>query len=559
MTKRTIALIAGAAFLAVVLVMAGCSSGAKVVDEGDKIDAVDDIEARTLYVVESELRSESLDPLTLDSIGGQKAVGPAIESLVTIDTDTGLSVPNLATSWEHNENNTVWTVYLREGVQFHDGWGEMTAEDVKFSIERLIRPDSATVNAIFLAQLIKEVNVLDRYKLEIHLNSPTIDFVPIYLRGGSANSEGMVMSKAYWDAVGDEGFAKHPIGTGRWIFKEFRPGDYIEYEAADEHWSGVLPEFDRLVLMEVPEAGTRAAMLKRGEADIIDVPVDMALNLQEEGYNLLSVKNTVVGSIRFWGNWQQEAKDRNLPITNVKVRKALSLAINREEITKELFGGLFDPWALPGGVAREGAEIDMEKWDPWVKENYRYDPELAKELLAEAGYPDGFEIIMWASDTPRGPWHTQVTEVIASYWQEIGVTANIQYVDHRGVFNPLFRTIPHPPELLGTASVASGGYDREFVSDRVVRQHVPEAYHQLLDHNNERAMNLLDMLRDEQDFDRRKELFEEVLLIIGEEFIAPTLFYGDDLYAMSDKVKEAYTIAGQPIPSLWVYTFKPVK
>jgi peptide/nickel transport system substrate-binding protein len=515
-------------------------------------------EAKTLRVAVTYALDAQLDPIANIGSVAQRIVGPIFESLIGLGPD-GQLVPLLATSWEPNEDSTIWTIHLREGVQFHDGWGEMTSEDVKFSIERFASPEAVSARSTMLQEYIKDIVAVDKYTVEIDLLKPNPEFVEFLFRDGPINSDGMVMSKAYFDAVGVDGFLYHPIGTGVWKFSAYEYANFISFDAVDEHWSGKLPEFDHLIIMEVPEEGARIAMLRNGDADLIDVSIDSAVSMKNEGWNVLVVPEIGASSLRFIGNWRPEAIEANMPTSHVEVREALSLAINRQEIVDNMFGGLFDPVPLPGlGTAKVWLGIDNSQWVEWAKTADRYDPERAKELLAEAGFPDGFEITVWSTTSSRGPWQPELIEVIAGYWEQIGVRTNIVSSDWEGYVRPAVQTDPQPDEFIGTVTILTSGVD-VYAAQRMGDSYGPVSSHRLLNPTNEEWMNLASSLQTETDLVLREKNLNELVKIISEQWVDIILFYPSEAYIVSDKVSAWNVIPGLPIPTLWIDSFTAAK
>jgi peptide/nickel transport system substrate-binding protein len=535
MTKKVIVSVLLAAMLIATIWFPGCAAPAEE-EEEEEIP-----ESRILYVaVESLLGTESLDPRENLSRISQALVGPAFDSLLAIGSN-GLPIPGLATSWEPNEDYTVWTLHLREGVQFHDGWGEMTADDVEFSLERFTSEDSLTSLAVELRSTLNKTVVKDPYTIELHLNAPSLDFVEYYLRDGSINCEGMVMSKSYWEAVGD----------GRWKFVEFRPGDGITFDAIEDHWTGAWDGFDRVVLMEVPEEGARTAMLKSGEADLIIASVDTSIDLEEQGYDVGVVDEQGVCVVRFYGTWRPELVELDIPWRFTEVRHALSLAI------ENLFAGLFDPVPFPAtNVGPSGVGVDVERIREWAEDNYVYDPAEARRLLAEAGYPNGFPITALSYEASRATWQPDVWQVIASYWAAINVTLTINPVDYDGYFRPMTRQVPHPLELITTANMHTFGID-PFPITLTGERYAPDSTHRLLDPSNAAWMELARLCRESTDPVVREKAFNDLLIVCGEDYSTFSIFFSSQPYVVSDKVGQWSTIRAVEIPSLWLEYFKP--
>ncbi|MFC1911465.1 ABC transporter substrate-binding protein [Chloroflexota bacterium] len=502
------------------------------------------------------LGNDVLDPILNVGANTQKMLGGVYDSLVMVQTD-GTFGPGLAESWDHNEDYTVWTIHLREGVQFHDGWGEMTADDVKFSLERFLSEESLTSGSIMIRPLIEDIVVLDTYTVEIHTAS-ILDFVEQQLVGDFTHAEGIVMSKAYFEAEGQEGFLTHPIGTGPWKFVEHVPGDRVVLEAADEHWSGLVASFDQLVLMEIPEETARVAMLKTGDADLIDISIDRATELGDEGFDLGQIM-AADASLQFWGTWRPEAIDANMPTTHQEVREALSLAIDRQAIIDSIFDGRADMANIPGNTGPVSPEFDTEPWREWALELNRYDPARAIELLEEAGFADGFEITYYSYTGIRAPWAHQLAEIIASYWEDIGVQTNITPVEWTW-FRAARNAEPQAPELTGTVSMTALGI-YTFSVWQTARTYSPRPHTtwDMFDPEDEEWNTLCENTRETMDEEQRLEYFYELLEQAGESYVTPPLFYTPQVYAVSDKVDDWLTIELLPTPSLWTPYFTPAE
>lgn len=500
-----------------------------------------------------------LDPIQNSSVYAQLLVGAVYESLIGMDKDQNL-VPHLATNWYPNDDYTVWTIELREGVQFHNGWGEMTAEDVKFSINRFRSPDCMSTLVFEFQAAIKDVNVVDRYTVEIQLTETNPFFVEYYLRDGPGNSEGLVMCKAYVDAKGEGALLDYPIGTGRWTLVEYDPDNRILFEAYDNHWSGEMPGYDMFELQIIPEESTRTAMIGIGSLDMVDLSIDSATSLDAmEEFEIVVIEETAKLDYRILSAWRPEAE--GLPLSDLRVRKALSLAINREELVEALFGGLFDAYPLPGRfTGATGFALDTERWREWSNENLRFDPDRARELLEEAGFPENFitdEVTIWSYPSARGPWEPEVNEVLASYWADIGVKTNIAAADYYGYIRPMMRTVPHPQEFLGTIVTHSGATDifpavgnANFYSD--------QSFPQVLDWTCEETMDIIGKIIGETDPYLLEDYHNRLLEIIADSYLMPPIFYVSSTYVINtDKVVPGDTIRGIQYPTKWIHTFKP--
>ncbi|MFC1917274.1 ABC transporter substrate-binding protein [Chloroflexota bacterium] len=326
-----------------------------------------------------------------------------------ISKETGL-----ARDWTVSNDNKTFTFYLREGIKFHNG-DEVTAEDVKFSIERAIGPASVASNAKLLTDVIESIEVQDPYTLVIRTVNPEI-FMLIYMSQIIGGQEGMVVPKNYIMENGDDYFTRHPVGTGPYRVVEFENGSHLKLEAQPNHWLIGVPKYEYVTFLIIPEESTRIAALKTNSADVILISGD-ALN-QVSDYNVFLNAGTATDGGYFDAQW-----DETSPYSDVRVREAMNIAINRQEIVEYVYNGMVDVAAV-GPVANDVYSYGAAKLAP-----YPYDPERAKQLLAEAGYPDGFDINIMTYPRPAAPLNVVMAEILAGYWAPIGINVNVVLTD----------------------------------------------------------------------------------------------------------------------------------
>ena len=227
------------------------------------------------------------------------------ESLTYIDPKTEQMMPGLATKWEMSPDGKTWTFWIRKGVQFHEGWGELTAEDVKYSIERIMDPKSIASAAGSLRALIEKVEAPEPYKVVIYLKSPYVGLVDSYMYDG--NPSGIVVCKKYVETVGDEKANAHPIGTGPYTLAEEHkkggPIKLVTIPGVEKHWR-VTPEFKTVTFLCIPEEATRVAMLKTGEVDLAPISYDSIDTIKASGLHIVSIPKSWAphDSIRRPGN-----------------------------------------------------------------------------------------------------------------------------------------------------------------------------------------------------------------------------------------------------------------
>jgi len=314
--------------------------------------------------------------------------------------------PSLAESWTLSPDQKVYEFKLREGLKFHNG-DPFTAEDVKFSFER--------AKGKLLHEKVREVDVVDPYRVRFVLHEPWPDFMTFY--GTFASGASWVVPKKYLESVGAEGFKKHPIGLGPYKFVSSVPGVDLVMEAYEGYWRK-MPAVKRLVYLSVPEATTRLAMLKGGEVDLaylLDAP--MAEEVKRDA-KLKLVFSGGIGTyyLDFFDMW-----DPKSPWADQRVRLAASYAINRQELSQVETLGASPP---TGNIVPKTFEFALPiEPDP-------YDPAKAKQLLAEAGYPNGFD----AGDLYPWPPYVSAGETITNYLQAVGIKTRVRTMERAAFY-----------------------------------------------------------------------------------------------------------------------------
>ena len=288
--------------------------------------------------------------------------------------------PSLAESWSVSKDGLTYDFILRKGAKFHNG-EPVTAEDVKFSYERY-----KGAAAKSLKDRVAGVETPDPGRVRFRLKAPWPDFLTFYT---SATGAGWIVPKKYVEKIGDDGYKKSPVGAGPYEFVSFTPGIELVLEAFEAYWRKT-PSIKRLVFRVVPEDTTRLAMLKRGEADIAySVRGALAEELvRTPGLKLATLVLPANQWLVFTDQW-----DPKSPWSDHRVRLAANLAIDRKAINQA---------ETLGHSRMTGSMIPQEFEFGWVAPLYPYDPAKAKQLLAEAGYPNGFDGGEYTSDVAYG-------------------------------------------------------------------------------------------------------------------------------------------------------------
>jgi peptide/nickel transport system substrate-binding protein len=319
-----------------------------------------------------------------------------------------LMAPSLAESWTVSADQRIYEFKLREGVKFHNG-DSFTAEDVKFSFLRM-------KGAKILREKVREVTVVSPSRVRFQLHEPWPDFMTFY--GTLASSASWVVPKKYIEQVGVEGFKKHPIGLGPYKFVSHNPGVELVMEAYEGYWRK-MPAVKRLVYKMVPEPTTRLAMLKRGEVDLaylLDAP--QAEEVRRDPNLKLAFSGAIgVFFLDFFDQW-----DPKSPWHDRRVRQAASYAIDRRTLSEVETLGASKP---TGNIVPRTFEFALPfEPDP-------YDPAKAKQLLAEAGYPNGFD----AGDLHAYPPYNSTTEAIGNYLGAVGIKTKIRTMERAAFFS----------------------------------------------------------------------------------------------------------------------------
>jgi peptide/nickel transport system substrate-binding protein len=332
-------------------------------------------------------------------------------------TDNGqLSTENgIAQSWEEAADKLSWTFTLRQGVKFHDGTA-LTAEDVKFSIDSLFDPKAIAGLLGPTRAAFKAAEIKDPSTVVIHLKQPAI-FLP-WNFSCAVGSEGMILPSKYFQQVGADGFAKAPIGSGPYKVVKNAIGSLIQLEAVERHWAYGVPKFKTMTFLLVPEESTRLAQLRTGEADLIAVSREKVPEVKAAGFNVFSKLNDQVVVVYMQQQWDQ------VPIADKRVRQALNLALDKEALMKFVFAGQ----GVPAGMYPIGSYGEAGGADATLKP-YPYDPQKARQLLAEAGYPNGFETKIYSYVTADLPELNRLAEAVADYLGKVGVKAKITAMD----------------------------------------------------------------------------------------------------------------------------------
>jgi peptide/nickel transport system substrate-binding protein len=365
-------------------------------------------EGELTYGVHISLAPTWFDPAETPGIITPFMVMYALHDAMAKPMPDNPMAPSLAESWKTSPDGLVYEFTLRKGVRFHSG-EPVTAEDVKFSFERY-----RGASAKEMKDRIAAVETPDAGHVRFRLKHPWPDFLLFYT---SASGAGWIVPKKYVEKVGDEGFKKAPIGAGPYKFVSYTPGVELVMEAFDGYWRKT-PAVKRLVFRVIPDESTRLAALKRGEVDIVySIRGELAEELQRTPG--LTLKPTVIQAPQWISMLDQW--DPKSPWHDRRVRLAANHTVNRNAINE----------AITLGHSRITWSVIPSTFEFfWQPPAYRHDPARAKQLLAEAGYPNGFDAGEYYCDVA----YANVQEAIVNDLRTVGIRATLRPLERAAFF-----------------------------------------------------------------------------------------------------------------------------
>lgn len=463
-------------------------------------------EPETAAAIEEVVVGLNIDANTLDPhfVGSTQEYGilkNVFEHLVWINHETGGFDPRLATSWEQIEPLT-WEFKLREGVTFQNG-EPFNAEAVKYTIERTIDPEVGSNNRFPGAVSLESVEVVDDYTVRIHTEKPAPSMLTqLWIL--------QIVPPEHYSTTPLEELARDPVGTGPYRLTEWVKDDHITFEAWDGYW-GEQPAIKRIIYRPLPETSTRLAELETGGIDIaIDVSPDNLETVQS--IEEVEVRQVQTGRRVFFGmNVAVE------PLDNADVRQALNYAIDWDAINRNVLNG----------IGQRMATYVTSPYENPALEPFPYDPQQAQELLAEAGYPDGFDVVL---EVPVARYlkGEEISQAAAANLSDIGVNVEVVPLEW-SVYSQkvIFDKSPDGLFLLGLAS-AFNPYDD---LNNLDPDFVFAPYHW----EDEEYLELLDEYPTADD-DRKEEISYRAQEIIHERGPLVMLWKQVQLYGVNERI-----------------------
>jgi peptide/nickel transport system substrate-binding protein len=358
----------------------------------------------TLRYASADFGQESMDPININSLWGWAMY----DDLLTFDAQ-GNVVGNLAEKYNLSQDGLTWTFNIRKGIKFHNG-DPLTAADVVFSLQRFGSKESTNPWSPYILKNNESITAPDDFTVVYKAQKPEW---ALKIPFGQTH----ILPKNYFEKVGQDGFRAQPIGSGPYKFAKWVPKTSMEFDAYTEYWGSAKPQWAHITETLIPEEATRLAQLERGDVDMIgNLSFDRLTELKGKGYRLQEVGLPTLANISFPGTFMTKG-----PTSDIRVRQAMSYAINRQEICDTFYKGL----AKPGGFWF----FSQQTWafDPATFKADAFDPNKAKQLLQEAGYPAKFNpqsIILYTTAVAA-----DLMQILQGYWQAVGINVDVQPVD----------------------------------------------------------------------------------------------------------------------------------
>ena len=496
-------------FALCIMLFSGCSSGEvkdtsnKDTTAGDNAYNSDGGKIRTEIVIGVASDVVSPDPHHQKATNSNRVIRMMFDSLVYSDVD-GTIKPALAESWE-TVSDTEYRFKLREGVKFHNGY-DLTAEDVVFSLERQM--NSPKVKTFVSA--IESVTADDEYTVTVKTKQP---YAPL-LYNLSLPQSSIVCSK-HFDELTAAGrkYSEQPVGTGPMVFSSWLPNDNFTVTAFDEYW-GEKPKATRISVRVIPESSSRTIALETGEIDIVEsVPaVDIPRVMENKGLKTVTQTSTSVTYASF--------NTRKAPLDNVKVRQALSCAVDKQAIIDVICEGYAQQvnTIYPPAMPSYDESIDL----------YPYDIERAKQLLTEAGYPDGFTIEIATSGDERN----RIAQLLQSDFSKIGVNLEITLLEW-GAYLDYIGGTGHQMYIVGWSSgMEPAGSTTPLFHSESVGPTGNRSWYQ-----NEELDALIDEGKSTMNMDERLGIYKEIQRIVMEDAVWIPLFARETVIAMNKNLE----------------------
>jgi peptide/nickel transport system substrate-binding protein len=446
---------------------------------------------------------KTLDPVRSQDLSEREIMYLVFNTLVRLDTDFSIK-PELATSWQLDEGGQRIVFKLRPGVKFHDGT-PLDAEAVKWNLDWRMDPNGKSPQRKGLSDIIQSVTVVDPLTLAIDLKAQAPG-----LLGMLAQREGLIESPTAAKKAADD-FGSNPVGSGPFIFREWVRGNRVVVERNPNYWEDGKPYLDKIVLQNIAGAVIGIQRLRTGEIDLIHslTPQDI-LQIQ----NIQDVELSKAPANRWWSlQWQVDKP----PFDNLKLRQAVAYAVDRKNLIDIVQLGKADTAESPTPPGLWWYSADVKSYD--------YNPDKARTLLKEAGYPNGFQVALAA---PNSTLDSQISAVVQDQLKAVGITANLEPVSASDFYGLVVkRAINFTPENWTQRPDPDGLFRALFYTKEWANS---------TGYSNSEVDALLDKARALQDNAARKPLYAKMQQIVTTELPYVPLFFSVEYMAQRKAV-----------------------
>lgn len=456
------------------------------------------VQKNTLIVAKSEDLT-SLDPSLAFNLKSHSVYCQMFEGLVRLDSATKEVVPCLATEWEQLDEVT-WRFTLREGVKFHDG-NTMTSADVVCSFERIMSGMTSTY-----VDYIESIEADGDYAVIMHLKMPYAQIIQALTYPSAA-----IVSKAAVEQFGEE-FAQHPVGTGPYAFVSHMVADSVTMKAFDGYW-GEQAKTENLIFKIIPEGAQRTIMLENGEVDIIcDVLANDAVRV-EESQNLKLVHEA---GYKYYGLYFK--CDSTGPVSNKLVRQAIERAVDKQIMVDAVMSGFGQVGSLYCTPPTAGYDASKDKGN-------LYDLDAAKSLMAQAGYPNGFDLEVYVR---TGQIYDELATIFQDQMKAININVKLIYMDSNTIDEMVYSGQNVPIRFSFYNNICG---DVDFVMQKLL----PSTYGQV--YFNDKMNDLITRARAETDPAKRQVVYNEFYDLMAEDVPQIAFFYEEILMGLNNNVE----------------------
>lgn len=469
------------------------------------------------------LNPSSLDPHAGGSGGDHVSLYPIYDTLVTFDEETLAAEPGLASSWEFVEDPPALLLTLEEGVTFHDGT-PFDAEAVRYNIERVRTMETSTIKTVLTS--VDSVEVVAANEVRLNLNRMDTA-LPLIL----ADRAGMMVSPTAAEALGEE-LEANPVGAGPFRFVEWAPGDRLVVERNDDYWRDGLPYLDGITFTYLIDPQTQINALESNQADFLLGVAAADIDRVERAPGVELVQSSTLGFEHCQFNTTKP------PFDDVRVREAFNLALNRESMLEALNFGV-------GQVAWQPVPEEHWAYREELSPTFEYDPDKAKELLAEAGYEDGLSI---SGLSYAGEYQVRKNEIVRAQLAEVGIDMPFEVLEVSVAVEEFYTNAAYDVFCTGWSG-------RPDPNQTFAELFTDDAYYMVGPTGvGEEMTRLLAEATSVEDIEERAAVYSQITELVEGNALHAPLVYGASTQAFSDTV-HGYTpnLYGKPkLDEVWM-------